>query len=290
MQKQKEDVTKSSKVTKSGTKSQRGRSTAWEFPQLPLEEALWVARSISDFNALRPAKADLLAKILGYSPNSSAFQRVLRSAKQYDLVSSSGARGDISLTEIGLDIVAPTSPDKRQKALLKAFYSVDLFGRVADLFPEKRLPEYEFFANTLVRDFGIPRSAVDTVIKVYTENLEYLKAFSSSSEVSSQPIIAAMSPQQVSNEGEPTIANPVSESDNVREFLDTCFILMPFGEWFDKYFKEIYIPATKDAGFEPLRADGLFNTGAVMEQIWAQIRKSKVLLADLNRQESECIL
>jgi hypothetical protein len=56
---------------------------------------------------------------------------------------------------------------------------------------------------------------------------------------------------------------------------------MPFGDWFDRYFKEIYVPATKDAGFEPLRADELFSAGAVMEQIWTQIRKAKILLADL---------
>jgi hypothetical protein len=56
---------------------------------------------------------------------------------------------------------------------------------------------------------------------------------------------------------------------------------MPFGEWYDRYFRDIYIPATKEAGFEPLRADGLFTAGAVMDQIWAQIRKAKVLLADL---------
>jgi hypothetical protein len=32
---------------------------------------------------------------------------------------------------------------------------------------------------------------------------------------------------------------------------------------------------------EPLRADELFSTGSVIEQIWEQIQKSKILLADL---------
>lgn len=41
------------------------------------------------------------------------------------------------------------------------------------------------------------------------------------------------------------------------------------------------MPAIKYAGFEPVRADGLFSIGSVMEQIWEQIRKAKVLLADL---------
>ena len=57
--------------------------------------------------------------------------------------------------------------------------------------------------------------------------------------------------------------------------------MMPFGHWFDRYYKEIYVPAIKEAGLEPVRGDELFSTGSVMEQIWEQICKSRVLLADL---------
>jgi hypothetical protein len=66
-----------------------------------------------------------------------------------------------------------------------------------------------------------------------------------------------------------------------REFLDTCFVMMPFGGWFDRYYQDVYVPAIKDAGLEPFRADELFSTGSVVEQIWEQITKAKVLLAEL---------
>jgi hypothetical protein len=58
--------------------------------------------------------------------------------------------------------------------------------------------------------------------------------------------------------------------------------MMPFGAWFDRYYQDIYAPAIKEAGFEPIRADELFTTGSVVEQIWEQIQKAKVLLADLS--------
>jgi hypothetical protein len=58
--------------------------------------------------------------------------------------------------------------------------------------------------------------------------------------------------------------------------------MMPFGSWFDRYYQEIYVPAIKEAGFEPVRADELFTTGSVVEQIWEQIEKAKLLLADLS--------
>jgi len=57
--------------------------------------------------------------------------------------------------------------------------------------------------------------------------------------------------------------------------------MMPFGEWFDRYYQEIYVPAIKEAGFERVRADELFTTGSAVEQMWEQIEKAKLLLADL---------
>lgn len=56
---------------------------------------------------------------------------------------------------------------------------------------------------------------------------------------------------------------------------------MPYGLWFDEYYKEVFHPAIKEAGLEPVRADELFSTGTVIEQIWEQIQKAKLLLADL---------
>lgn len=57
--------------------------------------------------------------------------------------------------------------------------------------------------------------------------------------------------------------------------------MMPFGQWNDVYYRDIYIPAIKEAGFEPVRGDEIFSSGSVVEQIWEHIEKSKVLLADL---------
>ncbi len=73
-----------------------------------------------------------------------------------------------------------------------------------------------------------------------------------------------------------TVSSPDTRSEGVREFLDTCFVMMPFGIWNDVYYKEIYVPAIKEAGFEPIRGDEIFSSGSFVEQIWEQIAKSKV--------------
>ncbi len=67
---------------------------------------------------------------------------------------------------------------------------------------------------------------------------------------------------------------------------DKCFVLMPFGGWFDRYYKEIYVPAIMDAGFEPVRADEVFKSGIVLEQIREEISKAKVCLAHLTNKNT----
>ena len=177
------------------------------------------------------------------------------------------------IAEIGNDIVAPDLPQKRQKALLKAFRNVSLFRDVEEFYKGKKIPEDEFFENTLIRNFNVPRERVKTFSKVFLSNMGYLKAFRASSD----DLESGKEENLQSTKND----HKKKDEDQIREFLDTCFVMMPFGEWFDRYYKDIYIPAIKEAGLEPIRADELFSTGSVVEQIWEQIDKSKVLLADL---------
>jgi len=62
---------------------------------------------------------------------------------------------------------------------------------------------------------------------------------------------------------------------------DSCFTIMPFGGWFDKYYEEIYQPAITDAGLEPHRADDVYRPGTVVHDIWQFTKEAKVILADL---------
>ena len=60
-----------------------------------------------------------------------------------------------------------------------------------------------------------------------------------------------------------------------------CFVIMPFGGWFDKYYIDIYIPAIESAGFEAKRADDLYRPGNIVNDIWTYTKEATVLLADL---------
>jgi hypothetical protein len=163
---------------------------------------------------------------------------------------------------------------------MQAFRSVKDFEAVEKFYAGKRIPEDEFFLNTLTREFGIPRERVDTFADIFLRNIEFLRAFTPTAANAEVPPSGEETPRATPSEKIPSPT--ISRAPRVRQFLDTCFVMMPFGDWFDRYYQEIYVPAIKEAGFEPIRADELFSTGSVVEQIWEQIEKSKLLLADLS--------
>jgi hypothetical protein len=255
------------------------KTPPWTFPKNTLEDAVRIPQAIEQQNAGNPMKSDVLVKAVGFNSTSDwRFLDLLRSANLYGLVEGSGRFATVAMTTIGNGVVAPGSPNERQAALLNAFRNVDDFKKVEDFYKGKKLPEDEFFENTLVREFKIARERVQTFIQIFTKNLDFLKAFRAAD--SSQPIVE----EPAKKDSGSLIQSKAISSETTskgRTFLDTCFVMMPFGPWPDVYYKEIFAPAIKEAGMEPLRADELFSTGTVIEQIWEQIQKSKILLADL---------
>ena len=250
--------------------------TPYRFPKNTLEEALRVAKAIDDKFAGNPTKATDLVKAVGFNKESDwRFLDLLKSAALYGLTSGTGSTATIRLEKLGEDILSPGSSEQRQKALLDAFRNVEDFKAVEAFYKGKKIPEDEFFENTLIRQFNIPRDRVQVFSRVFLANLSFLKAFRVS-EVKDEA--GAVTRGRVVDAA---VSSPDKREEGVREFLDTCFVMMPFGQWNDIYYKEIYIPAIKEAGFEPVRGDEIFSSGSVVEQIWEQIDKAKVLLADL---------
>jgi hypothetical protein len=63
---------------------------------------------------------------------------------------------------------------------------------------------------------------------------------------------------------------------------DSCFVMMPFAAPVGAYYELIYEPAIKKTGLTPVRADtDIFGTGKIIDQIWAGLKRAKVLVAEL---------
>jgi hypothetical protein len=261
----------------SAVKNQAPGLIPYRFPKNPLEEALRVAKAIDDKFGGNPTKAADLVKAVGFNKeNDWRFQDLLKSSAFYGLTSGSGTTATVAIEKLGEDILSPGSSEQRQTALLAAFRNVEDFKAVEDFYKLKKIPEDEFFENTLIRQFNIQRDRVQVFSKVFLANLKFLKAFRIS-EVKDGTTGVVTRGRVI----DAAVSSGDKRDEGVREFLDTCFVMMPFGHWNDVYYKEIYIPAIKEAGFEPVRGDEIFSSGSVVEQIWEQIEKAKVLLADL---------
>jgi len=60
-----------------------------------------------------------------------------------------------------------------------------------------------------------------------------------------------------------------------------CFVLMPFSEPFNEYYSGIIAPSIRAAGFEPVRADEIYGTNAIIQDIFDSIREADVLIAEV---------
>ena len=62
---------------------------------------------------------------------------------------------------------------------------------------------------------------------------------------------------------------------------ELCFVIMPFGGWFDQYYVDIFIPAVESVGLVCRRADDLYRPGTIVSDIWEYTKQAKIILADL---------
>jgi hypothetical protein len=60
-----------------------------------------------------------------------------------------------------------------------------------------------------------------------------------------------------------------------------CFVLMPFHEPFNTYYHDIIKPAVSDADLYPQRADEIYSVHPFMTDVWENIWKARVVLAEL---------
>src|SRR6202035_3191744 len=112
------------------------------------------------------------------------------------------------------------SPQQRAQALLEAFRTVKDFADVEKFYGGKRIPEDEFFLNTLTRDFNISRDRVQQFAQVFLKNLAFLRAFSAAPDMPEAGQPQADAAQQTTPPQR--IPSPViSKEPRGREFLDT---------------------------------------------------------------------
>ena len=78
-----------------------------------------------------------------------------------------------------------------------------------------------------------------------------------------------------------TVTGKPKKKKTIKKSTGTCFVLMPFEEPFNAYYKTIIKPAVSAANLEPMRGDSLFTSTPIMGDVWQMIQDAKVLVAEL---------
>ncbi len=150
------------------------QATSSDFPKHSLKTAIRVATALEDMNSGNPMPPTDVAIAIGKSPGSSDFRMLLSSSIKYGLTVGSYNQSKVSLTSLAREILEPTSDEAKSKALAQAAFMPALFGRIFDVYKNKKVPDIHFFQNALARDFGVPRDQVARCATIFQENVEYL--------------------------------------------------------------------------------------------------------------------
>lgn len=68
---------------------------------------------------------------------------------------------------------------------------------------------------------------------------------------------------------------------NIKSNEKICFVIMPFGGQFDKCYNNIIRDAVSSQNITPIRGDDIYSTGEIAQEIFENISKSVILIADV---------
>jgi len=156
-------------------KTDSRRKIQSDFPKHTLEEALRVAKALEEANSGQPLPPIETANALGLSPGSSEFRIILSASIKYGLTSGSYTQERVSLEGLGRSIVEPRSDEEAQRAIVKAALLPPTFQAIYDYYKGKKLPEEGFFANTVVREFNVPREHAKKCIDIFNANVDFAR-------------------------------------------------------------------------------------------------------------------
>jgi hypothetical protein len=220
------------------------------YPRVALEKAVAIARAIKEKNGGNPWPATEIANVVGVSPKGVGFIYLLLSSQKFGLTEGASAKGQVSLTELGRELVFSGSAEEELIAKQKAFLKVEIFKQVLEHYNGSTLPEMQYLGNTLQTKFKLPPGFHEEFSRLFKQNCEYAE-FESTTEDGAHAD-APTSHKEVNVSDVIVLGEPKTKTGL------SCFVIMPFGEksgqyaagFFNEVLNSLIIPAAREAGFE----------------------------------------
>ena len=156
-----------------GPDKKQSRVSQMDFPSLPLALALKVARGLWDHYAGKSAAPHNVALAIDVSPTSSAWRSLTGASIAYGLTEGGYGAGEITLTELGKRIVAPTSEGDNEAALQAAALAPRIAGEFFRQYDRAKFPREDIAANILIEK-GIPKDRASAAVSMLIENGKFV--------------------------------------------------------------------------------------------------------------------
>lgn len=277
----------------------RTRKPQRAFPAATFEDALFIPKAILEHGAGKPVRRITLFQTLNISPTSGPSRQSITDAHRYNLLSGNYSSEELGLTESGLLVVNPDTPEatRFETSFSLAIDAFAPFKRLYAAYVGGKIPAREILRDALEDD--VDRDLIPECIDTFLANARYLKLiqvvagaerlFSVADRLSqtSSDSPAVQPPHET-----PSVpASGISRSSRVAKphFEATCFLICPIGNEGSEYrnhsdlFLEFLIePVMKEFGLTVVRADTIGKPGMITPQILEHIVHSKLVIADLS--------
>ncbi len=140
-----------------------------DVPAYSLEQALRIARAISDNFGRGPARPLRLAEAMNLAPSSSGFRMLCGASIAYGLTDGGYNSELISLTPLGRRIVAPTSEGDDEAARREASLRPRVIKDFLTRYNESKLPPENIGRNVL-EEIGVPGDRTAPVYQLIVES------------------------------------------------------------------------------------------------------------------------
>ena len=158
--------------------SKKGRKAgAVNVPKNSIKETLQIPRTIWEKNAGQPMTLLDLATKTDHSVMSSSFGDLVRSSARYGFTDGSWsqtATKTITLTSLGITIIAPKQGDNVNSVLRQALETPKVFSKFLSSINGKIIPPEDICKNTLKRVHNVEDSDLDACYKVIMKNIHEL--------------------------------------------------------------------------------------------------------------------
>ncbi|MBB6638293.1 hypothetical protein [Cohnella thailandensis] len=267
-----------------------------ELPRVTLEDTIPIAQQIYENVANSSISFEELAKLLGTSVHTKSTKYGIWGSEAYGLLTKN-EKGDYLLSETGRKIIVPTYDGEDLEAKIKAILTPTVLSKFYLEYNKHPIPQDNYFSNLLETKLGVPRDRIVEAKEIIIKNAEYTGILRKDSKLDKNIIdLDVATSLKVNNEKDDVKIQEIKEveitsySTNILESDEkTCFVICPIGEdsslerkHSDLILKHLIQPVLDSFGYKVVRADKIEKSGLITQQIFDNLIKSQLCIADLS--------